>query len=255
MRTAPGEKQLPANNSASIAENLLFAAPADSSIGIDTLASDPDIEAALKESGLYTRLLEIGQKIAETMVELFANISDDSGLLGDYSFITQDELPEFERILRAAKIGSGKGGLTPTDEQRLIGLAFKLIPARHRLGVLDDDMRGEIVAARATFHKRMDEAERRFVVFDRDRFVAPMTIEDNLLFGAEELSVDVGKIVRHAADIDNFNISVPRVRNVGGMLLNRQANSLKSADAHIKTRANDTSRSLAGPVEKYASMM
>ena len=67
--------------------------------------------------------------------------------------------------------------------------------------------------------------------------------------------VDVDKIVRHAADIDNFNISVPRVRNVGGMLLNRQANSLKSADAHIKIRAIDTSKSWAGAVEKYASMM
>lgn len=203
------------NNSASIAENLLFAAPADSSIGIDTLASDPDIEAALKESGLYARLLEIGQKIAETMVELFANISDDSGLLGDYSFITQDELPEFERILRAAKIGSGKGGLTPTDEQRLIGLAFKLIPARHRLGVLDDDMRGEIVAARATFHKRMDQAERRFVVFDRDRFVAPMTIEDNLLFGRPRVDrrdarEKIDKVIR--ALVEEMELRRPIIR-------------------------------------------
>ena len=39
------------------------------------------------------------------------------------------------------------------------------------------------------------------------------------------------------------------------MLLNRQANSLKSADAHIKRRATDTSIIWAGPVEKYASIV
>ncbi len=171
------------NNSASVAENLLFAAPSDPSVGIDTLAGDAEVVAALKETKLYDRLVEIGQKIAATMVELFANVSGDSGLLGDYSFITQDELPEFERITRLARSEAGKGSLKPADLEKLIGLAFKLIPARHRLGVLDDEMRGEIVAARSVFHKHLAGAEQRFVVFDRERFVAPMSIEDNLLFG------------------------------------------------------------------------
>lgn len=171
------------NNSASVAENLLFAAPADPSVGLDSLAADPDVIAVLKDVGLYRKLIEIGRKIAETMVELFANVSGDSGLLGDYSFITRDELPEFERITRAARTEGGKGGLAAADEVRLIGLAFKLVPARHRLGLLDDGLKSEIVAARDRFHARLAKAEGRFVEFDRDRYVAPMSIEDNLLFG------------------------------------------------------------------------
>lgn len=171
------------NNSATVAENLLFAMPVDPALGIDTLASDPDVAAALRETGLRDRLVEIGLKIAGTMVELFANVSDDSGLLGDYSFITPDELPEFDRIVRAARSETGKGQLRDPDKERLIGLAFKLIPARHRLGVVDDDIRAEIVAARAAFHTRLNGDQSRFVVFDRDKFIAPMSIEDNLLFG------------------------------------------------------------------------
>ncbi|MBA5776403.1 ATP-binding cassette domain-containing protein [Stappia sp. F7233] len=171
------------NNSATLVENLLFAAPEDPSISLDQVSSDPDVKAFLKETALDSRLQTIGLKIAETMVELFANLSSDSGLLGTYSFITQDELPEFERILRASRSENEKLGLTPADKDRLVGLAFKLIPARHRLGVLDDATKEEIVRARRSFHDRIYKNGGRFVVFDPERYVAPMTIEDNLLFG------------------------------------------------------------------------
>ncbi|WP_417769824.1 ATP-binding cassette domain-containing protein [Stappia sp.] len=203
------------NNSASVAENLLFAAPSDPAVGIDTLAGDADVLAALKETGLYDRLVGIGLKIATTMVELFANVSGDSGLLGDYSFITQDELPEFERITRLARSEAGKGSLTPADRERLIGLAFKLIPARHRLGVLDDEMRGEIIAARSVFHKHLAGARQRFVVFDRERFVAPMSIEDNLLFGRPRVDrrdarEQIDRLIR--ALVDEMDLRRPIVR-------------------------------------------
>ncbi|GGE94448.1 ATP-binding cassette domain-containing protein [Stappia taiwanensis] len=193
------------NNSASIAENLLFAVPADPSMAIDSLVDDEDVYATLKESGLETSLTDIGARIAETMVELFANISDGSGLLGDYSFITQDELPEFERISRLVKSGSGAAALQTADRKRLIGLAFKLIPARHRLGVLDDETRSRIVSARAAFHKRLAGDTRRFVTFDSDCFIAPMSIEDNLLFGRPRVDrrdarERIDKVIRSLVD-------------------------------------------------------
>lgn len=171
------------NNSATLVENLLFAAPEDPSITLDQVSSDPEVKGFLQDTALDGRLVAIGLKIAETMIELFANLSSDSGLLGTYSFITQDELPEFERILRASRSENEKLGLTPADKDRLVGLAFKLIPARHRLGVLDDATKEEIVRARRSFHERIHKNGGNFVVFDPGRYVAPMTIEDNLLFG------------------------------------------------------------------------
>ena len=171
------------NNSATVAENLLFAVPADPSVSLDRVAEDPDVSAFLAETGRADKLAAVGMQIAQTMVELFANISDDSGLLGNYSFITQDELPEFERIVRQARLEGDGAKASPADKAKLIGLTFKLIPARHRLGVLDDALKEDIVAARRAFHNRIGPDGGRFVIFDPDRYLAPMSIEDNLLFG------------------------------------------------------------------------
>ncbi len=175
------------NNSATVAENLLFAAPLDAELTLERLPDDEDVKAFLKETGLDQKLEAVGLKIAETMVELFANVSGNSALLGNYSFITQDELPEFDRIVKLAKADIKRKPLTAQDKARLVGLAFKLIPARHRLGVLDEEMLREIVAARRTFRKRIGCEQKRFVFFEADVYVEPMTIEENLLFGTPRI--------------------------------------------------------------------
>jgi len=171
------------NASASLAENLFFAVPADPEVTIDQVPELPEVKAFLSEAGLDKKLQDIGVRIAETMVELFANVSGDSGLLGTYSFITQDELPDYERIVRVAKSENQRPGLSDGDRAKLTSLAFKLIPARHRLGVLDDDMRDELVAARRTFHDKVVGKGDSFVAIDPSVYLPPLSIEDNLLFG------------------------------------------------------------------------
>lgn len=171
------------NASASLAENLFFAVPSDPDTTMDQVPDLPEVKAFLEKSGLDVKLREIGLKIAETMVELFANVSGDSGLLGTYSFITQEDLPEFERIVRVAKSGIQKPGLSDDDKARLISLAFKLVPARHRLGVLDEALKGQVIAARAMFHEQVVKEGKTFVAIDPAVYLPPLTIEDNLLFG------------------------------------------------------------------------
>ncbi|MFN7167514.1 MAG: ATP-binding cassette domain-containing protein [Pannonibacter sp.] len=171
------------NQSATLAENLFFAVPTDPSITMDQMPALPEVRAFLSRTGLNAELQGIGLKIAETMVELFANISGDSGLLGTYSFITQDDLPEFDRIIRQARSTSQKAGLSEADRERLIALAFKLIPARHRLGVLDDAMRGRLIEARQEFRKQVVDGNPAFIAVDPKAYLPPLPIEDNLLFG------------------------------------------------------------------------
>ncbi len=171
------------NASASLAENLFFAVPSNPEITMDQVPELEEVKTFLSETGFDKKLQDIGLKIAETMLELFANVSGDSGLLGSYSFINQDDLPEFERIVRIAKSEQQRPGLTDADRMKLMGLAFKLVPARHRLGVMTDALRDEIIAARKQFLDGVVKDSDSFVAFDPDVYLPPLTIEDNLLFG------------------------------------------------------------------------
>jgi putative ABC transport system ATP-binding protein len=171
------------NASASLADNLFFAVPSDPEITMDQVPDLEEVKTFLSETGFDQKLQQIGLKIAETMLELFSNVSGDSGLLGSYSFINQDELPEFERIVRVAKSGQQRPGLSDADRSRLTGLAFKLVPARHRLGVMTDELKEEIIEARKRFLEGVVKNSGSFVAFDPDVYLPPLTIEDNLLFG------------------------------------------------------------------------
>ncbi len=171
------------NASASLADNLFFAVPSDPEITMDQVPDLEEVKVFLSETGFDRKLQQIGLKIAETMLELFANVSGDSGLLGAYSFINQDEIPEFERILRIAKSDQPRPGLNDADLARLTGLAFKLVPARHRLGVMTDELRDEVIAARKRFLESVVRNGNSFVAFDPELYLPPLTIEDNLLFG------------------------------------------------------------------------
>ncbi|TYC63621.1 ATP-binding cassette domain-containing protein [Rhodobacterales bacterium] len=171
------------NASASLAENFFFAVPTDPEITMDQVPELPTVKTFLSDTGFDKKLQQIGLKIAETMLELFSNVSGDSGLLGSYSLITPEELPEFERIVRIAKSDQQRPGLSDADRTRLMGVAFKLVPARHRLGVMSDELKDEIIAARKQFLEEVVSDDEGFVAFDPDVYLPPLTIEDNLLFG------------------------------------------------------------------------
>ncbi|QUS57281.1 ABC transporter ATP-binding protein/permease [Pseudovibrio brasiliensis] len=174
------------NMSANLAQNLFFASPKEHFMTIEHVPTDPQISAFLKQTGFDVLLTDIGLKIATTMVELFADVSADSDLLNRYSFISREDLPEFGRIVNEQK-GGQRRRLKDADKARLIALALKLIPAKHRLGVLDDEMRDKIVAARAQFIETVGKDNERFEFFDPETYLTTLSIEDNLVFGHARL--------------------------------------------------------------------
>ena len=75
-------------------------------------------------------------------------------------------------------------GLGEEDRRRLLSLPFLLQPARHRLGVVDDDLRRRLLAARRRFAASLPESLRsRIQFFDAQRYNAAASIQDNILFG------------------------------------------------------------------------
>jgi putative ABC transport system ATP-binding protein len=165
----------------SVAENLLFGAPRRPDFRPSVLAYNPAIVDLLRDVRLLDDLYAAGAKVAELMVEIFADVAADSTLFEQYSFISAEDLPEFRGLV--AKMGRrGLAAVSERDKSRLLALTFRLVRGRHRLGVMDASMPERLVAARNEFRRRY---QGRDVVefFDRDRFSASLSIQDNMLFG------------------------------------------------------------------------
>src|SRR5205814_1027719 len=111
-------------------------------------------------------------EVAATMTEMFAGLPPQHEFFEQFSFIDANQLPEFAAILTVIE----NGGLQALDDQqrdRLLSLPFKLIAARHRLGVLDERMQQRILEARRAFREDLPEAARdQIEFFDPARYNA-----------------------------------------------------------------------------------
>jgi putative ABC transport system ATP-binding protein len=74
--------------------------------------------------------------------------------------------------------------LPKQDEDRLLALPLGYVESRHRLGLLDDDLRRRLVSVRRPIRAMLDQEENPGVEFyDAEEVCAAAPLRDNLLFG------------------------------------------------------------------------
>jgi ABC-type multidrug transport system fused ATPase/permease subunit len=171
------------NLNASVAENLLFGTPIGPAFDFEALADNSYLRQVLTKVGLIDDLVEAGRQVAEMMIELFAGLPPDHEFFEQFSFVSADDLPEFVAIL--GRIGAdGPRALPRPDRAKLLSLPFRLIPARHRLDVLDDAMQNRLLEARRVFRADLPaEARSQIEFFDAERYSGAASVQDNILFG------------------------------------------------------------------------
>jgi putative ABC transport system ATP-binding protein len=171
------------NTNASVAENLLFGTPIGPAFDFEALADNTYVQTVLDKVGLTDDLVEAGREVATTMTEMFAGLPPGHEFFEQFSFINAHELPEFSAIV-AALDGGGSKALSPEQRQKLLSLPFKLVAARHRLGVLDDAMQQRLLEARRVFRSDLPAPMREEIeFFDPARYNAAASLQDNILFG------------------------------------------------------------------------
>jgi ABC-type multidrug transport system fused ATPase/permease subunit len=171
------------NANATVAENLLFGTPIGPAFDFEALAGNTYVLAVLDKLELTDDLVEAGRHTAATMSELFADLPPGHEFFEQFSFINAHELPELGAILAVFERGGVKA-LSDEQRKKLLSLPFKLIAARHRLGVLDERMQQRLLEARRVFREELparmhDEIE----FFDPTRYNAAASLQDNILFG------------------------------------------------------------------------
>jgi putative ABC transport system ATP-binding protein len=204
------------NRNATLAENLLFGTPVGKSFDIENLARNAYVRRVLEETGLAADLLATGHKLAETMVELFSGLPPGHEFFERFSFIRHDDLPEFKAILgRAAE--SGLAGLGGAERDQLLALPFKLISARHRLGLIDEPYEARILAARRHFRENLPgDLKGAVEFFDPARYNGAATLQDNILFGKivtghAEAETRIGALLREVLEEQKLRMDVVRV--------------------------------------------
>jgi putative ABC transport system ATP-binding protein len=193
------------NRNATLAENLLFGAPVGKVFDVENLARNAYVRRVLEETALVGDLVRIGYKVAETMIELFSGLPPGHEFFEQYSFIRHEDLPLYKEILARA-VESDLGSLTEADRDQLLALPFKLIQARHRLGLIDEALEGRIVEARRYFAAHLPVNLKGAVeFFDPLRYNLAASLQDNILFGKIVLShaqaaSRVGSLLRQVLD-------------------------------------------------------
>jgi ABC-type multidrug transport system fused ATPase/permease subunit len=168
---------------ATLAENLLFGTPVGKTFDIDNLAGNEYVRQVLRDTGMHDLLLRMGHKVAETMVELFSGLPPGHEFFAQYSFIRQEDLPQFEAILK--RIGDvGLRGLAEDESRMLLALPFKLIASKHRLGLIDQGFESRVIEARRHFAANLPVTMRGAVeFFDPASYNGAASLQDNILFG------------------------------------------------------------------------
>jgi ABC-type multidrug transport system fused ATPase/permease subunit len=193
------------NRNATLAENLLFGRPVGDRFNIDSLANHPYVLEVLDKAGLTEDLLSMGHQVAEVMVELFSDLAPGHDFFEQYGFIDHDDLPEYQALIGRVSRGN-LDALKDEERQRLLSLPFKLIPDRHRLGIIDEEMEERLLAARRLFAGEIPDALRSAIeFFDPELYNAAASLQDNILFGKiaygqAQGPARVGQLIREVID-------------------------------------------------------
>ena len=171
------------NRNATLSENLLFGTTTHPSYEGAALATNPLLRKALADNDLIDDLERMGLSIAKTMVEIFADLPPGHPFFEQFSFISDDDLPEFRTLVSRSE-ASGISALTAEERERLLTLPFDYIESRHRLGLIDEAMERQLLKVREDFAKAIVEEDPDAVEFiQEDTYNPGASLQDNILFG------------------------------------------------------------------------
>ena len=201
------------NTNASVAENLLFGTPVGDEFILEKIAENQYVRKILREVDLEDEFVRVGRDVASTMVELFSGLPADHEYFSQYSFIASDDLADFQILLgRADRLGLNS--MEAEDRDRFLALPFKLIPARHRLGLITDPIRDRILEARRAFANKIPDALKSSVEFySKEQYNESASVQDNIVFGKiasdkADAAEQMGDLIAEVIESENLRSAV-----------------------------------------------
>jgi putative ABC transport system ATP-binding protein len=172
------------NPQATLGENIIFGMISAPRLAGIEIARDPYLRSVLDHQALTDPLLEIGLRVAENAVEVFADLPPGHPLFERFSMIRSSDLEMYAEIVDESRLKQPNRSLATPSIDRLISLAFGYIEVRHRMGLVTPELEARILAARQHFREGLpDQYLDEIEFYDPDRLMAAAPLGDNLLFG------------------------------------------------------------------------
>jgi len=193
------------NRNMTVAENLLFGMPVGHTFELDRLGDHPYVQSVLDQVDLRGEFLETGLRVAKIMVDLFQDLPPGHEFFERFSFIRSEDLAEFQAAIRRAE-AAGLGGAEPADRNLLSSLPFRLIPARHRLALVDEGTERRLLQARHVFAEQLPrELQAAVAFFDPEAYNVAASVQDNILFGKlaygrQQAQREIGALIARVVD-------------------------------------------------------
>ncbi|MCC2688325.1 MAG: hypothetical protein K0S21_1128 [Rhizobiaceae bacterium] len=171
------------NTHLTVFQNLLFGAVASPEFLPAEIPSTSQFWQVIAEAGLDEKLYRLGREAASIVVDLFGEVSDNMQILERLDLIDTSRLDEYGAALRRTE-GVSPADVPVADRQRFMRVALSYIEPRHRLDLLDDDLRNAAVAFRPFCRERMPpHLAKEFSFHDPDQINPFASLQDNILFG------------------------------------------------------------------------
>jgi len=178
---------------ATVGENLLFGTVLDQDIGDEELQNEPYLYEVLQKNHLVKDFFDIGLEMALTAIELFADLDPGHPFFEQLSFMTAEEMPDYQIALARVK-GVEFDDIAKEDRQKFVRLAFGYTEPRHRMGLLDDDLRARLLVARSEFRQGLPEHLQNIIEFyDPESYNRASSVQDNILMGRIAYGVAEGE--------------------------------------------------------------
>lgn len=166
----------------SISENLILGTPGRDEYSENNLLKNDYFTKFLRQADLTRPLMSLGADLIRQTVDILGNLPPDE-VFFQQSPIRADELQDYKVLagrLKKAKLHQ----LSVKDQEKLLELALRFTPGRHKMAALPEVLERLILEGRALFREKISKDDPTAISFyDISAYIYSQTILNNIFFG------------------------------------------------------------------------
>lgn len=166
----------------SVSENLTFGTPNRNDFSKNNLLKNEYFRKFLTQADLTRPLMSLGADLSRQTVDILGNLPHDE-LFFQQSPILANELEGYKLLvehLRKTKLHQ----LSTADQDKLLELALRFTPGKHKMAALPGVFENLILEGRALFREMITRDDpKAFSFYNTSEYIYSQTILNNIFFG------------------------------------------------------------------------